>query len=78
MFAEQVQTTANAVVYGAVFAIVLSLLTALLAFGGLLGSHLGPTARVIMSRLMGMILAAIAVDMLTTGLGNVLPGLAGG
>ena len=35
------------------------------------------TLRTIMTRLMGMILAAIAVGMLAIGLKNLLPGLAG-
>lgn len=76
VFAGQVNDVADAAIFGLVFALCLGLLTVVLYFAGVLGGFLGDTARVIMSRLMGMILAAIAVDMLATGLRSLLPGLA--
>ncbi|MEC7964807.1 MAG: MarC family protein, partial [Pseudomonadota bacterium] len=47
------------------------------ALSGRLAGYLSQTGRVIMTRLMGMILAAIAVEMITSGLSVLLPGLAG-
>jgi multiple antibiotic resistance protein len=44
-------------------------------FGATLGRYLSQTLRVIMSRLMGMILLAISVEMAAAGLKAVLPGL---
>ena len=46
-----------------------------LYFAGYIGHLLSQTLRVVMSRLMGMILAAIAVEMMTTGLKALFPGL---
>jgi multiple antibiotic resistance protein len=40
-----------------------------------IGRHMSQKLRVIMTRLMGMILAAIAVEMITGGLKSLLPGL---
>ncbi|MEM9394770.1 MAG: MarC family protein [Pseudomonadota bacterium] len=54
----------------------LGLLGVVLFFAAEIGAHLSKTMRVIMTRLMGMILAAIAVDMIATGLRTLLPGLA--
>lgn len=54
----------------------LALLGIVLFFASQIGAHLSQTMRVIMTRLMGMILAAIAVDMIATGLKSLLPGLA--
>ncbi len=42
-----------------------------------IGSHLSKTLRVIMQRLMGMILLAIAVGMLVAGVKGLMPGLVG-
>ena len=55
---------------------VLALLFAVLFFASFFGKLLTATMRVIMVRLMGMILLAIAVEMLTAGIKAVLPGLA--
>ncbi|WP_138468096.1 MarC family protein [Poseidonocella sp. HB161398] len=77
VFSGQIRGTTDAVLYAGVLAGVLALLTGVLLFAGPLGALLGQTARAIMSRLMGMILAAIAVDMIATGLRTLLPGLAG-
>lgn len=55
--------------------LVLALLFAVLWFAPVIGQHLGTTLRVIMTRLMGMILASIAVSMIVAGLAVLLPGL---
>ena len=57
--------------------VVLAILGLVLHFSGAIGHHMSMTLRTIMTRLMGMILAAIAVGMLAAGLKDLLPGLAG-
>lgn len=61
---------------GAVAGVILALLFAVLFFAGAFGKVLSTTMRVIMTRLMGMILLAIAVEMIVAGAKAVLPGLA--
>lgn len=61
--------------YVAVFAVTVALLGVVLVLAGSIGRFLSQTARVVMTRLMGMILAAIAVDMMAAGLKALLPGL---
>lgn len=61
---------------GAIVGIVLLMLFAVFFFASTLSKLLTETMRVIMTRLMGMILLAIAVEMIVTGLKVVLPGLA--
>ena len=53
----------------------LVLLGVVLYFSATIGAHLSMTLRTIMTRLMGMILVAIAVEMLGAGLVKVLTGL---
>ncbi|WP_172330773.1 MarC family protein [Mangrovicoccus sp. HB161399] len=77
VFSGQVKTPLDIALYAGVLAAVLALLCTVLLFAGPLGALLGQTARAIMSRLMGMILAAIAVSMIAAGLRSLLPGLAG-
>lgn len=55
--------------------VVLALLFFVLFFASYFGKVLSDTMRVIMSRLMGMILLAIAIDMVLSGLLAVMPGL---
>lgn len=55
---------------------VVAILAVVLFFAGSIGHLLSQTLRVIMTRLMGMILAAIAVEMLVTGLTALFPVLA--
>lgn len=62
---------------GIVGAIML-LLFAVLFFAAQIGKIMSQTLRTITTRLMGMILLAIAVDMIIAGLTKLLPGLAGG
>ena len=66
--AEQRRTGLRTALYSAVLAVVLH-------FSAAIGLHLSQTLRTIMTRLMGMVLAAIAVEMLVAGLGTVCPGL---
>lgn len=61
---------------GAVVAVILAILFVVLFFASFFGKVLSDTMRVIMSRLMGMILLAIAVEMVVVGIKAVLPGLA--
>lgn len=61
-----------AVVVGAI----LGMLFGVLFFASFFGKALSDTMRVIMTRLMGMILLAIAVEMIVAGLKACLPGLA--
>ena len=61
---------------GAVVAAVLLILFSVLFFASLFGKVMSATMRVIMTRLMGMILLAIAVEMVIAGVNAVLPGLA--
>ncbi len=60
----------------AVVAVILAMLFSVLFFASFFGKVLTDTMRVIMTRLMGMILLAIAVEMVTDGAKAVLPGLA--
>ncbi|WP_299842922.1 MarC family protein [uncultured Roseovarius sp.] len=61
---------------GAIVGIILAILFVVLFFASFFGKVLSDTMRVIMTRLMGMILLAIAVEMVVTGVKAVLPGLA--
>ena len=61
---------------GGVVGVILLLLFAVLFFASFFGKVLSDTMRVIMTRLMGMILLAIAVEMMVAGCKVVLPGLA--
>ena len=77
VFSGQAQSPADTLAYWLVFGVMVAGLAMVFWFAGDIGKGLTTTARVIMGRLMGMILAAIAVDMITTGLKVTLPGLAG-
>ena len=59
---------------GLVVAVVLAPLMALLWFSPLFGRVMSNTMRTVMTRLMGMILLASAVEMIASGLKAVLPG----
>ncbi|AXI48065.1 antibiotic resistance protein MarC [Sulfitobacter sp. SK012] len=61
---------------GGVVAAILAILFVVLFFASFFGKVLSDTMRVIMTRLMGMILLAIAVEMVVAGIKAVLPGLA--
>jgi multiple antibiotic resistance protein len=76
IFAHRVDGTANMVAFAVVFVGLVALLGLVFYNAPALARHLSGTARVIMGRLMGMILAAIAVGMMTDGLKALLPGFA--
>lgn len=76
VFAGQAKTLPDKVAFWVVFVGLVAMLGVVFYFGAAIGKHLSSTARAIMSRLMGMILAAIAVDMIASGLKALLPGLA--
>jgi len=61
---------------GAIIGVILVMLFAVMYFASFFATVLTNTMRVIMTRLMGMILLAIAVEMIVAGLSAVLPGLA--
>ncbi len=61
---------------GGIVGVILTLLFVVLFFAAFFGKVLSDTMRVIMTRLMGMILLAIAVEMIVAGVKAVLPGLA--
>ncbi len=61
---------------GVVVAIILALLFLVFYFASYFGKVLSATMRVIMTRLMGMILLAISVEMIFAGIKVILPGLA--
>jgi multiple antibiotic resistance protein len=61
---------------GGVVGVILALLFVVLFFASFFGKVLSDTMRVIMTRLMGMVLLAIAVEMIVAGAKAVLPGLA--
>lgn len=75
VFSHQVQGPAKLVAYAVVFTGLVALLGLVFYYAPVLARHLSGTARVIMGRLMGMILAAIAVSMMADGLKVLLPGL---
>lgn len=59
----------------AALALVVATLGVVLFFASSIGHHLSQKLRVVMTRLMGMILAAIAVQMMVAGMLAVFPGL---
>jgi multiple antibiotic resistance protein len=60
----------------ACIALVCALLWAILRVAGPIGSRLGTTGLNIATRLLGLLLAAIAIEMMAQGLKALLPGLA--
>lgn len=76
VFVQEVSTAAGYAVFAGVVLFMVALLGGVLYFAAAIGEHLSATLRVIISRLMGMILLAIAVGMFTGGLKALLPGLA--
>jgi len=76
LYRQQATDAADLVAYAAIFGGLVGSIGIVFAMAGKLGGYLSQTGRVIMTRLMGMILAAIAVEMITSGLVVLLPGLA--
>lgn len=77
IFRHQAHGPAMEIAVAAALAAIVLLLGAFFIAGPALGRLLGQTATSVMSRLMGMILAAIAVDMMASSLKALWPGLAG-
>lgn len=76
IYAGHAKGLGGLMVVGAVAGAILALLFGVLFFASFFGKVLTDTMRVIMTRLMGMILLAIAVEMIVAGAKAVLPGLA--
>jgi multiple antibiotic resistance protein len=76
IYAGHAKTMSGLLSVGMIVAAILAILFVVLFFASFFGKVLSDTMRVIMTRLMGMILLAIAVEMVVAGLTAVLPGLA--
>ncbi|MCP4818804.1 MAG: MarC family protein [Shimia sp.] len=74
--AQRVEHPQDWVTYAGCIGVVLALMAIVFFFASSIGRHLSLTARTIMTRLMGMILIAIAVGMMAEGVKVLLPGLA--
>ncbi|MEZ4237116.1 MAG: MarC family protein [Myxococcota bacterium] len=77
LFASRSRGLADDAAIAVVLAVVLGTLALVLYFGSAIGRVMSKSLRAIVSRLMAMILAAIAVEMIVAGLLVLLPGLAG-
>lgn len=75
VFTGLVHNTGDAIALGSSLAIVLAAMTVVLWFASDIGRHMSQNLRVIMTRIMGMILAAISVEMVVDGLQSLFPGL---
>jgi len=75
VYSGQATSLPDKMALGAMFLALVVLIGVVFNFGAEHGRYPGPTARSIMSRLMGMVLAAIVIDMSFTGLKSLLPGL---
>jgi len=77
IYAAQANEPSRYIAFGTVLAAVLVVLFGVLYFASSIGKLLSMKMRVVVTRLMGMILAAIAVEMVFQGAKVMLPGLAG-
>ncbi|MBP7001344.1 MarC family protein [Amaricoccus sp.] len=77
LFVQEARTPRDMIVYVAVVAFMIGLLAVALLSAAWIGRHLSDTLRVIMTRLMGLILLAIAIAMMAGGLRALFPALAG-
>lgn len=75
VFSGEAKTATDQIVYWGVFGGMVALMAGVFWFAGDIGARLTATARAILGRIMGMILAAIAVGMITEGLKTLWPGL---
>ena len=78
IYSDHAQGIAGMLSIVAIVGSIILLLFAVLFFAAQIGRIMSQTLRTITTRLMGMILLAIAVDMIIAGLTKLLPGLAGG
>lgn len=76
IYATQARGPAQYISFGVVLVAILLALFLVLFFAAAIGKLLSARMRVVMTRLMGMILAAIAVEMVFEGTKALLPGLA--
>ena len=76
LYAQQVQQPSEWGIYAGCVVLVLLMIAIVFYFAGNIGRYLSNTARTIMTRLMGMVLIAIAVGMVADGTKVLLPGLA--
>lgn len=76
IYAGHTDSFSGVLAVGAVVAVILVMLFVVLFFASEFGKVLSETMRTITTRLMGMILLAISVEMIVAGLSVVLPGLA--
>lgn len=76
IYAGQASGIGGLIAVGSVVGVILLLLFVVLFFASLFGKVMSDTMRVIMTRLMGMILLAIAVGMVVAGVKAVFPVLA--
>lgn len=76
IYGAQARQTAQYLGFGIVLAAVLAALFVVLYFAASIGKLLSTKMRVIMARVMGIILASIAVEMVFAGAKALLPGLA--
>lgn len=73
IYAGHTATLNNFLMVGAILAVILLMLFVVLFFASVFGKVLSETMHVIMTRLMGMILLAIAVEMVIAGIKTLLP-----
>jgi multiple antibiotic resistance protein len=76
LYAQQVKQPSDWGIYTGCVFLVLLMIAVVFYFAGSIGRYLSNTARTIMTRLMGMVLIAIAVGMVADGAKALLPGLA--
>ncbi len=76
LFAGQAKGVLDWIGYFIAFGVVTLSVGVVFALSGVLGKYLSDSARMIVSRVMGLILAAIAVQMIVAGVRALLPGLA--
>lgn len=77
VFTGQAQGMTGYAAVAVALLVVIALLFGVLWFAAAIGHHMSQTLQVIMTRLMGMILAAIAVEMVIAGLQGSIPVLRG-
>lgn len=77
VFVQQARTPTDWITCAVVLLTVLIILAVVLYFAASIGKRLSRTLRVIVTRVMGIILLAIAINMFGAGLVKMLPGLAG-
>jgi multiple antibiotic resistance protein len=75
VYRRQATMTAEDLAHWAALGTSLALLAVVLVFAGSIGRYLGASLRVVMTRLMSLVLAAIAVEMMAADLQSLLPGL---